>query len=153
MKKSGQFEYSEELPCSGRLIVSPDDWHIYYVFSRPDLRYKIHTLKITSSEIESYSQALEEAWSNYVHLQKQYQLDQSSKEPQILRQKKGIYISVGYGHADGVSISANGFYEIQDAKKVNEILEGWQYAVRKAKAVMTMLKTVDNHLKKTQDKI
>jgi maltodextrin utilization protein YvdJ len=153
LKNMGTFSYSETLPCTGRLVINPDSWHIVYTFSGPDLRYKIHNLQINSDEVESYIQALEEAWNKYLQLKQEYDL-QGKKDPQVINFKQGIYISAGYQCLDGISLSAHGSSKrITSENRLKEVIQGLRYAIKKAQVVMTMLKTVESHLKKVQDKI
>jgi len=153
MQNMGRFEYSEILPCTGQLVVNPDGWYIIYTFSGPDLRYKIHTLQINSAEAESYIQALEEAWNKYLQLKQEYD-SRDGKDPQLINFKRGIYISVGYQYCDGISLSVHSRSKmIASENHLKEVIQGLRHAIKKGKIVMTMLKTVENHLRKVQDKI
>jgi len=153
LKNMGTFSYSETLPCTGRLVVNPDGWYIIYTFSGPDLRYKTHTLKINSAEAESYIQALEEAWNKYLDLKQGYD-SKDKKDPQVINFKRGIYISVGYRSLDGISLSVHSRSKmIASENHLEEVIQGLRYAIKKAKIVTTMLKTVEHHLRKVQDKI
>ena len=148
MQNMGKFEYSETLPCTGQLIVNPDGWYINYTFAGPDLRYKVHTIRIDSSEVESHIQALELAWKKYLELKQEYTLTQDKQDLKSVTFKPGIYIHLGYQYMEGISIASHSQSKmIQSEDYLQEVIQGLRYSIKKAKMVMTMLKTVENHLR------
>ena len=62
-------EYSESLPCGGKLIVRPRSWTIQYYFPGPDLRHRGEFKHIDGASIDKYIVAFRAAWQEYLKLQ------------------------------------------------------------------------------------
>lgn len=132
----GNGTYEELLPCSGKLKVTPDAWHVEYYFSGPDLRYSGTLFSVEGKDIPGQINALEDNWREYKAL-----LAAIPKGGEFTRKGKGpMTIRVG-GWAEGVCF---GDYHRPMATEadVQGVIAGYRYALEKAERVMRVLRTL-----------
>lgn len=126
--------YTEELPCGGKLSVTPAAWFIEYYFPGPDLRYNGTFLRIPDHLVPAYIEAFRANWKEFERLKK-------ATPPGGTIEKvgaAGMTIRVG-GRWSGVSIQA--YHMPMNARaQIDRIISVYQYAIERVAEIQTLLR-------------
>ena len=126
-------EYSETLPCGGRLTVRGVRWDINYYFPGKDRRHKGQSICIHMKDVDRYIEAYAENWNEYRSLKKTVPPGGDFSKAG----KMGMTIRLGK-FARGVCLQG---YHMPLASKedVIKMIESYRYAKRRASQVQDML--------------
>jgi hypothetical protein len=126
-------KYEEILPCGGTLMITKGRWAIEYYFPGPDKRYKFTFVDLAGARIQQYIQAFEENWKEFEKLKSI--IPKGGEFTKV--GKMNMTIRVG-GDLQGVCIDSY-HMPVSNRKKLDEILEGYRYAMKKAPQVQALL--------------
>jgi hypothetical protein len=128
--------YEETLPCGGKLKVTKNSWEIFYYFPGPDLRHNGEILSIPAKLVDQYITALNENWIEYDKLKESIPSGgEFSKDA-----KMGMSIRIG-DFIHGVCILSY-HMPISTKKQLEEVINGYIYAVNRAPQIQTFLGTL-----------
>ena len=126
-------EYSENLPCGGRLSVRRGRWDVTYYFPGRDRRHKGESITIASKEIKDYIKAYVENWNEYQALKK-------TVPPGGDFSKKGklnMMIRLGkFGR--GVCIRSY-HMPLSTKEDVQKVIDSYKYAMKRAPQIQQFL--------------
>lgn len=132
--------YIEPLMSGGELVVTKDEWHIYYYFMGPDLRHNGESVFIPGIDVDKYIQAYKTNFQKFVDL-----LNIIPKDGNFSTKGEcDMTISCGKFHP-GISIAAlynhlnNSCFPISNEHKLNQVLADYNYCKQKAQEIQKLL--------------
>lgn len=128
--------YEEPLLCGGKLKVTNESWEISYYFPGPDFRYNGTFFSVRGDSVEKYIVAFEENWKEYEKLKPTIPEGAEFTKPG----KMGMDIRIGK-LSQGVCIKSY-HMPISSKKKLEEVISGYKYALKRALQVQNMLATL-----------
>ena len=126
-------EYTEQLPCGGKLIVTTNSSEVTYYFPGRDRRHNGEFVNIRGKDIRQYMKAFAENWNEYQSLKKSIPPggDFSKKG------KMGMTIRVDkYG--GGVYIR-HYHMRLDTKEKVAKVINSLDYAIKRTPQVRELL--------------
>jgi hypothetical protein len=134
MTKIGTYE--ESLPCTGALKVGVSSWMIKYYFPGLDRRHNGTIVTVHGEFIQQYIDAYLENWAEYENLKKS--IPQGGDFVKV--GKLGMSIRIGRS-CEGVCI-LDYHMPIRTRNKLDQILDGYRYAIDRAKQIRALLLTL-----------
>lgn len=128
--------YEEPLPCGGKLKVGVTSWDITYYFPGLDRRHNGTFVTVPGESIQHYIDAFLENWKEYENLKNS--IPQGGDFVKV--GKFGMSIRIGR-FRDGVCIK-DYHMPISTQSKLDQILDGYRYAIDRAKQIRALLSTL-----------
>lgn len=134
MYKKSNTLFEENLPSGGKLQISSDSWKIQYYFSGPDLRYNGTFKSVPGNEIDKYISAWKNNFNEYKKIKGQFPAGCEVSKPG----ECGMTIRAG-SYREGVCLISY-HMNIKDEDKLNEIINDYEYAKKRAREMQAILK-------------